>query len=58
MSTITIDEPLVQAIMDLHAIARLVEQEIGIGALSEDIRKCADRLHERTNKEYERTDSK
>ena len=50
MSTITIDEPLVQAIMDLHAIARLVEQEIGIGALSEDIRKCADRLHERTNK--------
>ena len=30
----------------LHSIARKIEQEIGIGQLSEDVRKCADRLHE------------
>ena len=34
-----------QAIIDLHAIARLVETKIGVGQLSEDIRRCADRLH-------------
>jgi hypothetical protein len=33
-------------IIELHDIARLVEQEIGVGKLSEDIRKVADRLHE------------
>ena len=34
-----------QAIIDLHAIERLVETLIGVGQLSEDIRRCADRLH-------------
>ena len=36
---------LSQTVIDLHDIARLVEQQLGKGALSEDIRKCADRLH-------------
>ncbi len=37
---ITIEERIIQ----LHDIARHVEQEIGVGQLSEDIRKTADRL--------------
>jgi len=36
---------LEQAVIDLHDIARKIEQEIGSGLLSEDLRKCADRLH-------------
>jgi len=35
---------LIDAKIQLHGIARLIECEIGIGSLSEDIRKCADRL--------------
>ena len=34
------------AIMALHRIARLIEQEIGKGALSDDIRKIADRVND------------
>ena len=37
---------LVDAVIALHEIARTVEQEIGCGQLSTDIRSCADRLHE------------
>jgi hypothetical protein len=37
---------LVDAVIALHDIARTVEQEIGRGQLSDDIRACADRLHE------------
>ena len=33
-------------IIKLHDIARKIEQEIGVGQLSEDIRKAADRLQE------------
>ena len=33
-------------IIKLHDIALKIEQEIGIGQLSEDIRKAADRLNE------------
>ena len=33
-----------QAVIKLHEVARLVEQQIGTGQLSEDIRACADRL--------------
>lgn len=33
------------AIILLHDVARSVEQQIGQGQLSEDIRKCADRLN-------------
>jgi hypothetical protein len=39
---------LESAVIELHNIARKVEQEVGVGQLSEDIRKCADRLHELT----------
>jgi hypothetical protein len=34
------------AVVQLHYLASQVEQEIGSGQLSEDLRKCADRLHE------------
>ena len=40
------NKQLDQAVIDLHNIARLIETAIGSGALSEDVRKCADRLHE------------
>ena len=34
-----------EAVIQLHDIARLVEQEIGAGQLSQDIRDAADCLH-------------
>jgi hypothetical protein len=34
-----------EAIIQLHDVARAVEQQIGTGQLSEDIRNCADRLN-------------
>jgi uncharacterized membrane protein YqiK len=37
---------LEERVIQLHDIARQVEQEIGVGQLSEDIRKAADRLNE------------
>jgi len=37
---------LVDAVIALHEIAQLIEKEIGIGQLSDDVRNCADRLHE------------
>jgi hypothetical protein len=41
-------EDLDLAVIQLHDIARRIEQDrnLGKGALSEDIRKAADRLHE------------
>jgi hypothetical protein len=36
-------------IIQLHDIARIVEQQVGMGQLSEDIRKTADRLSEIVN---------
>jgi hypothetical protein len=41
VSNMTLDEAIIQ----LHDVARLIEKEIGTGALSEDIRNCADRLN-------------
>jgi hypothetical protein len=38
----TLDE----AVIKLHDLARIIEQEIGKGQLSEDVRKSADRLNE------------
>ena len=35
-----------ELVIELHNIASKVETTIGKGQLSEDIRKCADRLHE------------
>jgi cation transport regulator ChaC len=37
---------LVDAVIQLHDIARLVEAEVGEGELSQDIRNIADRLHQ------------
>jgi hypothetical protein len=37
---------LIDAVVTLHDIARTVAEEIGIGQLHDDIRSCADRLHE------------
>lgn len=39
-------DTLEDVVIKLHDSARIVEQEIGVGQLSEDIRKAADRLHE------------
>jgi hypothetical protein len=36
---------LVDAVIELHRIAALVETEVGRGQLSSDIRAVADRLH-------------
>jgi hypothetical protein len=37
---------LIDAVIALHEIARTVAEEIGSGQLHDDIRSCADRLHE------------
>jgi hypothetical protein len=37
---------LVDAVIALHDIAHTVGKEIGVGQLHDDIRNCADRLHE------------
>jgi hypothetical protein len=37
---------LVDAVVALHDIARTIEAEVGRGQLSDDVRNCADRLHE------------
>ena len=37
---------LIDAVIALHDIARTVGEEIGVGQLHDDIRACADRLHE------------
>jgi hypothetical protein len=37
---------LVDAVIQLHDIARLVEQEIGAGSLSDSLRFNADQLHQ------------
>jgi hypothetical protein len=42
------DREYTDAIMMLHQIARMIETKMGKGLLSEDIRDCADRLHELT----------
>lgn len=38
------ENDLEQVVIDLHNLARVVEQQVGVGSLSMDIRKCADRL--------------
>jgi hypothetical protein len=41
----TKDIELTEAVVKLHDVARLVERQVGTGQLSNDIRKCADRLN-------------
>jgi hypothetical protein len=40
------DFELEYAVIRLHDIARLIEEKVGVGELSQDIRSCADRLSE------------
>lgn len=35
-----------QSVIDLHNIARRIEELVGNGQLSDDVRKCADRLNQ------------
>ena len=35
-----------QSVISLHNVARILEETIGKGKLSEDVRACADRLNE------------
>ena len=49
----TLDEAVIQ----LHYAARTVEQEIGRGQLSDDIRDCADRLHQLVQYDYTKKES-
>ncbi len=37
---------LVDAVVALHEIARTVAEEVGDGQLHDDIRSCANRLHD------------
>jgi len=39
------NEKLHEAVIELHNVARLIEETIGRGQLSEDVRRCADRLN-------------
>jgi hypothetical protein len=39
------NEKLLDLVVQLHDIARTIENDIGIGQLSEDIRNAADRLN-------------
>ena len=39
-------DTLDQVVIKLHDLARIVEREVGVGQLSEDMRKSADRLSE------------
>ncbi len=36
------------AVIVLHDVARLIENQVGQGQLSHDVRDCADRLHQLT----------
>jgi hypothetical protein len=40
------DIRVLDAIIKLHEAAKVVEQDVGIGPLSNDIRACADRLND------------
>ena len=46
------EEKFSAAVIQLHNIARLVEATVGRGLLSEDLRDCADRLHQLTRYDY------
>jgi hypothetical protein len=46
------EEKFQAAVIELHNIARMVETTVGRGLLSEDLRNCADRLHQLTRYDY------
>ena len=39
-------DDLEDLVIHFHDLSRMIEREIGVGKLSQDIRDCADRLHE------------
>jgi hypothetical protein len=39
-------DDLEDLVIHFHDLSRMIEHEIGVGELSRDIRKCADRLNE------------
>lgn len=41
-----------KATRELLSIARLIESKVGVGYLSADVRDCAKRLNEFTDKKY------
>jgi hypothetical protein len=42
-------DTLDEVVIKLHDLARIIESEIGVGQLSNDVRKSADRLSEIVN---------
>lgn len=48
---------LIDAVIDLHGIAAVIEHEIGQGQLSADVRQCADRLSALLKKDNENGNS-
>ena len=45
---------LLDNVIKLHDIARLIEQEVGQGNLSDDVRNCANRLNFLLKEEVEK----
>jgi len=42
-------DTLEDAVIKLHNLARIIESELGVGQLSQDVRRSADRLSEVIN---------
>jgi hypothetical protein len=42
-------DTLEDAVIKLHDLARIIESELGVGQLSQDVRRSADRLSEVIN---------
>lgn len=47
---------LEQSVINLHDIARLIEQSVGKGQLSDDVRDCANRLNTLIRYDYTKKD--
>jgi hypothetical protein len=40
------DLKIIDAVIQLHQVAKIIEDAIGVGDLSERVRECADKLHD------------
>lgn len=47
-----VDFDLKYAVIQLHDIARLLENKLGVGDLSREVRQCADRLEVLNSRTY------
>jgi hypothetical protein len=45
-------DTLDDVVIKLHDLARIIEREIGVGELSQDVRKSADRLTQILKRDY------